>query len=363
MHKELLTFASLSLLLTMSPVTLGQSAADSDSPVVEDIAFETLVDMNVLSDALSRRDAGQLTEVALLILSAEEILLRKHYSGEITAEKVLMAAAEAAGQNKEALARLNGIANNLGDRGTFLIAQIEIAQKLPGKTRGESPKVELSASVEEFARRKRERDARDYPETAAMRNLLATRGGGGWALGVDLGDYIPGQGVEVTDVYSRSAASGIFNLGDRITEVNGYAVRSKSDLIDRVRNAAERNSGRVNMTVVDNRSGRSRERRMQLSQGRHSSGPGIGQRPPAGQRKGRPVRSGGSVSWKYADPATAADFRGTYSDLQVSDQEIEDALMAVYWDKGNGFHSLNEAMASPMLFKLMKLHVLENRGH
>jgi hypothetical protein len=68
------------------------------------------------------------------------------------------------------------------------------------------------------------------------------------------------------------------------------------------------------------------------------------------------------VSWKYANPEKADDFRKKFPNLNATDQEVEDAAYSVYWNKENGFNDLDEAWKSPFFPKLMKLHILENRN-
>gem|GEM_PF-6752625 len=64
------------------------------------------------------------------------------------------------------------------------------------------------------------------------------------------------------------------------------------------------------------------------------------------------------VSWKYADKDKADAIRKDFPEIQkAADQQIEEAAYEVYWNKENGFNSLDDAWQIPKFRELIRDYI------
>ena len=128
----------------------GGTIEVSDSTSVEilseefqDKAFDQHVDLRLVSDALSTRNASLLTDVALQLAEGERVLLRQHKSG-VTSQGLLEKAAKLAidGQDKTTLDRLMRAAETLQQED--LVQQLATAEKIGGASRATNPALTVS---------------------------------------------------------------------------------------------------------------------------------------------------------------------------------------------------------------------------
>lgn len=233
-------------LLTAAILSLNSSVfAQTEAGSVDDPAFAKIVDMDLYDDALETRDAAKLTDVAEQVLEAESALIRKSYIPHFTSVTVAKAAAQAASMNKdkESLKRLSELAGKLGDEGKPLIAEIKMAE-LSG-TRAAAPTLPVTASVEEFSAAREKYLAAVFSEAG---NLIGTtRSVQRQPLGVDMGSFYDGFGVEITRVYPNTPAAKCgLRRGDYLHSINGSVPTAKRDFATLLRTSSP-STGRVTL--------------------------------------------------------------------------------------------------------------------
>lgn len=117
-----------------------------DLSQLEDSAFSPLVSFGLLGRAVAEGDAAGITDVALQLARAEEILLRNHNS--LKSASLLVTAANIAKNSgdKDTLTRIAAAAKALGNHD--LVKDVEAAMVLGGASRAIDPPPELSLDMD-----------------------------------------------------------------------------------------------------------------------------------------------------------------------------------------------------------------------
>jgi hypothetical protein len=126
-------------------VAAPAAAQDGAPPVLSDPAYDRYVDIDLLANAWSQRNAELLTDLALQLAEGERVLQRPRKG--INADQVFGAAVKVAADSndKMALARIEKALTNLNKN--ELAAQAKMAQQLAAKSRAPDPSLNVSVET------------------------------------------------------------------------------------------------------------------------------------------------------------------------------------------------------------------------